>query len=75
MKILDAFFSCFASRIGMNYSKNLRKKHLTNTMDNLISVENVYVKFFFLVYFANRNCNCTTLYKYNQHFCSYVRVS
>lgn len=33
----------------MNYSKNLRKKHLTNTMDNLISVENMYVKFCFIV--------------------------
>lgn len=43
----------------MNYSKNLRKKHLTNTMDNLISVENVYVKFFFLVFtllIGIRNC-------------------
>lgn len=36
----------------MNYSKNLRKKHLTNTMDNLISVENMYVKFCFLVFAA-----------------------
>ncbi|NLP29478.1 MAG: hypothetical protein GX370_12165, partial [Clostridia bacterium] len=33
----------------MNYSKNLRKKHLTNSMDNLIAVENIYMNLGFLI--------------------------
>lgn len=33
----------------MNYYKNLRKKHLNAAVDNLISVENIYINFAFII--------------------------
>ncbi|NLZ47405.1 MAG: PAS domain S-box protein [Clostridiales bacterium] len=33
----------------MNYSKNLRKKHLNNSMNNIINIENTYIHFFLLI--------------------------